>query len=86
MKRFIVVREAYNWFGPSGRIQVTLEMADDLDALVLKLYPEVIEDLEPDKDPDPLSPSERLQEANGNGMDYYHISELVGDQLVTLLE
>jgi hypothetical protein len=81
MRTFIVLVEQYERWG-GGNLDVRLVKAKDLNDLALKLEPELIAPSEEEEEPN--EPWAELMEANGDGMNYYLVKELVGDKLVPI--
>jgi hypothetical protein len=77
MKTVVVVIEEYNRWG-GGPLSVRLHRADDLADLVRRLRPDLAGEGPVEVD--------RFRDVNGDGADYFHISEVVGDELFTLID
>jgi hypothetical protein len=72
-RRFIVYKEPYDrGFTSAG--DMTLRKAKDLDTLIRDLEPEMTKELLPH-----MSPTDWLEQASGEGFDYYLIKELLPD-------
>lgn len=81
-RKFIVACDEYGGFSGGGPLTVDLYEAGDLDDLILNVLQEAVrpEDWDDDDGKYPCpSPTKYLQDANGDGMNFYIIKELLPD-------